>query len=292
LDNSTKLGDFLESELCSADLEKMAPYLWMMSSQSSANIRPLHHQKLLGREIIITETPKLHLVWHYDRIFIKPLPKYLLSHLFWSTYLLTNDSSVLGSGRAERVRRAALGYIRTYRYLVKHESDFDIAQEKKLIPSSVTWSQFCAFIHDFDNTIFDADVSGRYNYGELRLSRLHFYGKFILGRAKFEYLPTQYATYFSVFFGPLLFAFAATSLMLSAMQLEMTVQDTVGLGPLFVGSIYRWFSVIVVLGGLIVAIGLGGRAAWMYVDEWVYALRVRRRRLRAGRRSAEAFNVI
>jgi hypothetical protein len=41
------------------------------------------------REIVVTEDPRLHLVWIYDRVFIKPLPKYLLSHDFWQIYLLT-----------------------------------------------------------------------------------------------------------------------------------------------------------------------------------------------------------
>jgi hypothetical protein len=41
------------------------------------------------REIVVTEDPRLHLVWIYDRVFIKPLPKYLLSHDFWQIYLLS-----------------------------------------------------------------------------------------------------------------------------------------------------------------------------------------------------------
>ena len=60
-----------------------------MSTQSSANINALHRQRVKGRHIIITEEVRLHLVWIHDRIFVKPLPKYLLSHVFWEWFLGT-----------------------------------------------------------------------------------------------------------------------------------------------------------------------------------------------------------
>lgn len=82
LSDTETLIAFLEQEFLSKQLDAMSPHLWMMSTQSSANISPLHRQRVKGREIVITEDPKLHLVWIYDRIFIKPLPKYLLSHAF------------------------------------------------------------------------------------------------------------------------------------------------------------------------------------------------------------------
>jgi hypothetical protein len=286
LDNAIRLGDFLESEYVCEDLEKMAPLLWMLSTQSSSNIRPLHRQRVVGREILITESPRLHLVWYYDRVFIKPLPEYLMSHSFWTTYLLS-ESSPLGS-RRHHIRRAALGFIRTYRHIVKHESDFRIAQEEKarLIPSDITWHQFCAFISEFDE-ISDAEVSGRYRYGELRLTRLNFYGMFILHKVNYEHLPTQYATYFSRYFGPLLFAFAAISLELSAMQVEISVEQVTGTSLRSVRAVYRWFSVVVMLAGITVSTFLCGYAVYMIADEWIYALRARRKRLPGEQRRSE-----
>ncbi|KAF2462923.1 uncharacterized protein BDR25DRAFT_308060 [Lindgomyces ingoldianus] len=59
----------------------MAPRLWIM------NINPLHRQRVKGREIVLTEEPRLHLVWIHDRIFAKPLPRYLLSQTFWKMFL-------------------------------------------------------------------------------------------------------------------------------------------------------------------------------------------------------------
>ncbi|CAJ2513956.1 Uu.00g020750.m01.CDS01 [Anthostomella pinea] len=51
----------------------MASRLWWMSKQDSANIFPLHWQLVKQRTVIVTEDPKLHLVWIHNRIFIKPL---------------------------------------------------------------------------------------------------------------------------------------------------------------------------------------------------------------------------
>ncbi|KAE9966188.1 hypothetical protein EG328_009104, partial [Venturia inaequalis] len=61
LNNSVSITQFLDDEFCSPDLEAIAPRLWVMSTQSSANINPLHRQRVKGREIVITEEPRLHL---------------------------------------------------------------------------------------------------------------------------------------------------------------------------------------------------------------------------------------
>lgn len=90
LKNSTHLRHFLEKEFCSADLETIALRLWIITTLSSASINPLHRQRVEVREIIVTEEPRLHLVWIYNRIFIKPLPQYLLSQAFWEMYLDTS----------------------------------------------------------------------------------------------------------------------------------------------------------------------------------------------------------
>ena len=101
-------SSFLYQESWATDLERMAPQLWMMSTQSSSNISALHRQKVKGRAIVVTEDPRLHLVWIYDRVFVKPLPRYLLSHLFWSQFLSTEQSIL--RGRSRRSSKFMLGY--------------------------------------------------------------------------------------------------------------------------------------------------------------------------------------
>ncbi|PQE08903.1 subtilisin-like serine protease protein [Rutstroemia sp. NJR-2017a BBW] len=132
LQDTTELITFISKDLRTPILEKLSPRLWWMSTQSSAHIGPLHHQAVKQRNIIISENPELHLVWYYDRIFIKPLPKYLLTFDFWHTYLIS-PTSILGSER-EIIKRSALGFLCIYRYLVCYESDFNIAMEKRLLP--------------------------------------------------------------------------------------------------------------------------------------------------------------
>lgn len=271
LSDTQQLATFLKQEFCAPDLEKMAPYLWMMSTPSSTNISPLHHQLVKGREIIVTEYPRLHLVWIYDRVFIKPIPKYLFSFAFWNDYLC-DDKSSLPSRAA--VRQAALGYLRTYRYLIQHESDFSIAQQDhlRLVPKEIDWPSFCKFTSRLDS-ITNCDVSPRYSYGELRLTRLNFYAKFILRKSRFEQLHGQYGVYFGRFYGPLLFVFGVLSIMLSAMQLEMAAEQFVVHKWTSFWQLSRWFSVVSFGGTAGVAVFLICLLTWMIADEWIYAIR-------------------
>ena len=275
LNDAPQLINFLEREFCAPDLEQMAPHLWMMSTQSSANISPLHHEKVRGREIVVTEDPRLHLVWIHDRIFIKPIPRYLFSHAFWTHYLL-NINSPLGR-RREIIRRSALGYLRTYYHLIKHESDFHIARDDRLrlIPVQVDWPQFSDFTSQFD-CVEDTDVSGRYAFGELRLTRLNFYAKFFLWKFHFQDVHSQYAAYFSRFYGPFLFIFGILSLVLNMMQVEMSVEQVTMAKWRSFWSICRWFSLtsIVWIGCLTLAFSL--LLIGMIVNEWVYAIKVLR----------------
>ena len=82
LTDRRRIWAFLLEEFCSNDLDKMADRLWWMTKQDSASISPLHRQRVKRRAIVVTEDPKLHLVWIHDRVFVKPLPRYILSHRF------------------------------------------------------------------------------------------------------------------------------------------------------------------------------------------------------------------
>ncbi|CAJ2504429.1 Uu.00g118230.m01.CDS01 [Anthostomella pinea] len=121
LQDRRKLWEFLDQEFCSKDLNQMASRLWWMSKQDSANISLLHRQLVKQRAVIVTEDPKLHLVWIHNQIFIKPLPRYIVSYAFWRDYMGDDGKD------AHDIHRAALGYLRTWLYLVRYESDFRIA---------------------------------------------------------------------------------------------------------------------------------------------------------------------
>ncbi|KAK3196986.1 hypothetical protein GRF29_1536g225401 [Pseudopithomyces chartarum] len=200
-DDATQIRRFLKQELWSDDLETMAPRLWIMTTFSGANINPLHRQRIKGREIVITEEPRLHLVWIHNRIFIKPMPSYLLSQTFWNTHL-DAKSSKPGSSH-DNLCKAAAGFLRTYRYLIQHESDFHIAQQDdlRLVPRGIDWPSFCRFISELSH-IDDAAVSKRYWYGELRLTRLNFYAPLLLRKFHFEQVHGQYGDFFARLYGP------------------------------------------------------------------------------------------
>ncbi|KAK4160060.1 hypothetical protein QBC43DRAFT_326106 [Cladorrhinum sp. PSN259] len=277
LRDHVSLEKLLYSELYASDLETVAPRLWIMTTQSSANVEPLHRQRIKGREILITESPRLHLVWIHDRIFIKPIPKYLLSYHFWDRFLLCKPT-VPGS-RQDLVQRAATGYLRSYRYLIQHESDFDMGKQLRLIPQHVEWPEFCRFIMNFDQ-VTDTDVSPRYHYGELRLSRLNFYAPFLFGRFHFHKSQGQYSDYFARFYGPMLFMFAVASTILSSMQVEIAVEQVSATQGVVLRAVCRWTSTVILVGTTLIALGFWLLWLWLFCDEWVYALRCRAKKRR------------
>lgn len=278
LNDSVRVKQFLDKEFCAHDLEAMAPHLWVMSTQSSANVNALHRQRVKGREIVVTEDPRLHLVWIHDRIFIKPIPRYLLSHTFWGMFL--NKSSQLG-GHQDTIRKAAMGYLRTFSYLIQHESDFIIAQQDhlRLIPQDLEWAKFCRFVSELA-CIKDGDVSGRYYSGELRLTRLNFYAPFFLRKAYFEQVHGQYSDYFARLYGPIFFIFAIMSTTLNAMQVEMAVEQVSATPWFSMWPLSRWFSIMSLVGAGFIFLCFTLLWSWMILDEWIYAIKCLRRRRR------------
>ena len=204
-----------------------------MGKQDSSHTSSLTRQNFRGRDIVITEDPGLHLIWIYDRVYIKPIPRYLLSHALWKFFLLGEHSLIAEPARKDIVK-AALGFLRSYSYRIRHKSDFFIATDDKvrLLPKDVSYSDFIEFIAAFES-FQDEDISPRDRFGELRLSRLNIWSKIFLQRFTYRKVHQHYGAYFARFYGPLLFVFAILSLSLSAMQLEIAIQRSNTFGPLW-----------------------------------------------------------
>jgi hypothetical protein len=280
LSNTPALFDFLIREFCHQDVDSIASRLWWMSKQDKKNISPLHRQIVKGRQIILAEESKLHLVWIDDRIYIKPLPEFLLSYAFWETYLSTGMDGM--QQRQDRVRKAALGYLRTWLYLVSYEADFRIATELNLIPKRVSWAQFCDFTSAFDR-IAQGDVHERYAYGEIRLTRLNLYAPITIGKQNFQRVTYQYGAYFAQFYGPLLFGFGILSVILSGLQVALAGEQGAPTGNLT--ALYRislWFAVITILLLTVTTFMLAFLWTYKVVKEWNYALRNRYSLLKSG----------
>ncbi|GIJ91446.1 hypothetical protein Asppvi_010411 [Aspergillus pseudoviridinutans] len=254
----------------------MAPRLWMLTTYSSSNIYPLHFQKAKGREIIISEYPRFHLTWKYSQIFIKPLPKYMLSFTFWDN-LLVSARSPLESHDREELLQAATGLLRTYYYLVQYESDFRVAQSTGLLPQDITWHGFSNFIAEAQ-FIHDRDVAPRYHYGEIRLTRLNFYSKLFLHRSQYEWGRPQYSDYFNRFYGHILFVFAMLSLLLSAMQVELASESLVADVWMPTWYIFRYVSVVCIFVLALTALSILVTLIAMISNEWVYAIRSMKRK--------------
>lgn len=277
---SNSLCRKLEKEFLTPDLDALAPHLWLVATQSSSHIGPLHEQMLKGRDIVLTENPELHLLWADGRIFIKPIPRYMLSYAFWITYLTPSISShaanVQQGQPSSALVRAALGYMRTYYYLIQHESDFHIAIKSKLLPfdePGITIESFHQLIAGFGE-LRDDDVSPRYAYGTLRLPRLNLCAKVFLHRFQFYQIYPQYSQYFARFYAPILFLFGVLSVALSAMQVGLQANTASGNGEdrwVALQSASLWFAVANLLCIGIIGLAIALLFVFMLLREFAFA---------------------
>lgn len=120
------LCSYLERAHLTREIDRLLPAMRYIFVQTPSyrHIAPLHHQKSREREIIVDEHPGLHLVWYYQTIFVKPIPAYLFSRSFWA-YIEQAQPKVF---------QAALGFMRSYTFLIQYETDYLVACEKRLIP--------------------------------------------------------------------------------------------------------------------------------------------------------------
>lgn len=207
--------DYLHVEIRVPKLNALHTYLWLAGIPRPA--RPLHRQKLMGRDICLTESPDEHLIWHKSRIFLKPLPEFLLNYASWEAELCADM----------QLYECACGFLLSYAWLIGRQSDFRIAKEAGLLPDSITWDSWFGFMNEILDTI--GPVNKRYQYGELGLSRLdklyrlspspYSLHRLIFGR----YTPIEawYQSFFRRNFAWLLAAFVYVTVVLSALQVGL-----------------------------------------------------------------------
>ncbi|KAL8675472.1 MAG: hypothetical protein Q9168_000173 [Polycauliona sp. 1 TL-2023] len=242
----------------------------MCSTPSHTNIPALHSHAVHNRTIVLTEDPGLHLVWETGRIFIKPLPTYLLSHTFWTHHFLADQCNP----DKKPLLQAALGLLRSYYYCIRHESDLRIAQQPhlNLVPPAITWSQWCDFSSTFD-AISNSDVAHRYHFGKLQHSRLHWIVRIHLRELNYYYIDGSYGDSYARYYGPLLFIFGILSVLLSAMQVGVAVEQLQPRHWTAFSAVCRWFSVASLLLCALVAIYLLVSLSIKSMDELIWAAR-------------------
>ena len=248
--SSSSAVQYFKQELTVDGLNAIHSHLWIAGSKG--NISPLHRQIMMGRTIVITEDPEMHLVWNRGTIFIKPLPPFLVTEEFWK--ILNN-----GGDDHERLRHLAYGFLKSYSRLIAYRSDFKIAKDLGLIPhENLEFEAWFNFLHH--TVIYRCQpnsVNMRYWYGELRLDRLNW----IYRLFKFQYvylsLDTSYDQYFSRWWSFILFVVAWISIALTALQVLLAARPE--------NQVYSGISNAIALWALFLCVVLVGGAYWLYL---------------------------
>jgi hypothetical protein len=209
-------------------------HLW--SAGSRDNISALHHQKVLCREVILSERSDLHLVWFDRIIYIKPLPISFLNYNFINAVVLP-DAILYGN---------VFGFLYSYMMLIQHASDLCLAHELGLISKKVEWIPWSQFRTAFLDHISSSPVprmlmNKRFEYGELRLARLNYIYRLSFRGLKYFTTHREYTTYFREYTAAGITLFAFVTVALTAMQVVVGMN---GVSQALIETSYR-FSIVI-----------------------------------------------
>lgn len=272
------ISDFLHRELACPTIQCLYPHMHWVATRDGHHIDALHHNLVKGRTIVATEDPELHLIWYKKTIWVKPLPRCLLSKTFWETHLA---ESTTDDGQSAS-RSNAIGFMRSYACLIQHESDFLLAQECRLLPKDkedINYLQLRRLLMPFQHELDDA-VALRYHYGQIRLTRLNWAlrlfqpsvlrEKGYLGRFYYHQLYWSTTDFVNVYIAPFFFTFATLSVILSAMQVGLAVETVraTAFERVSWGFSVLILVVIIIILMLLVVIVLWNFAAQIMLGSW------------------------
>jgi hypothetical protein len=268
--------DYIQTELGLPRLQAIGHWLWLAGRPSAP--RPLHNQLLLNREIFITERMDMHAVWTTGRIFLKPMPRFLLEPSFWREHLACERGCGCKESHAECTRRrlwkSALGFLFSYAALVSHESDYFIAIDKHLFPAEMTWQDWRTLVGQLDLELMASKIDRRFLYGELRLGRLNKIFRFTRRSFQGRDLPN---------WGPdervqLASAIAYIALVLTAMQVGLAT-NALRDNDSFHSASYG-FTILTILGPLVAIVLLLAALCGMFALNWWRIVKYNKLRLR------------
>ena len=273
-----QVAECLDQDLDLRRLRRVEGLLWFAGLPLPP--RPLHLQLQLNRDIFAAEQMDLHLVWTDGRIFIKPLPRYLLSPRFWNKYLCCLPDCSCGTAKCQhkKLRDRAVGLLFSYSALISHESDFHIALERRLLPQGVSWRDWRVLVAELRPADIYRHVDSRFYHGELRLSRLNkIYA--LWQTPGYGYVPrwNRYNAFFRDNFSWL----AATTVYIALVLTAMQVGQGTGLladNDAFDAASYG-FAVFSILGPLVSAALIFLVFSLVYVYNWVVSRRLYRTEL-------------
>lgn len=293
IEPATSSQRHLFQELGVARLNEIHTWLWIVGRPMPP--RSLHHQKILGREITITERTDLHLIWDKSRIFVKPVPRFLLDSDFWRDHLLCKPNCLCSTSPLEKpsylyglptecmekqLYKCAAGFLLSYVGLISHESDYHIAHSDPLhlLRCSVTWPQWVTLVQHLLTRCSPHAINERYLYGELRLSRLNAIYRFT-GRSIFRGYVSgyrEYSEFFRTSFTRIFAVFAYVTIVLTAMQVALATQE-LGNDVRFQRASYG-FAVFSILGPLGILVIVLSFMAVAFMNHLLVTLKYRARR--------------
>ena len=282
----------IEKELDLHRLHNIFAWLWVAGRPMPP--RPLHYQLLLSRDIFVTERMDMHLVWTTGRIFLKPIPRFLLEPRFWTEYLVcaqdcrcSKDKIDARSVHAcdQRLWKIALGFLFSYAALIAHESDFMIAKEKHLLPPEIQWPVWGALVEQLDAEHIYPKIDPRFIYGELRLSRLNKIYRLSQRPLLRGYMSHwhQYGSFLHDNFAWLASATVYIAIVLTAMQVGLATKALVN-NDAFQSASYG-FTVFSILGPLVATALITLAFCYIFVNNWIATViynKERFRRIQAG----------
>ena len=240
---------FYANELDVSRLNSIHEHLWLAGLERPA--RPLQQQIAIGRHIVLTESADLHLLWKGNRVYIKPLPEFLLSYSAWTDTI----------NHHTEIHERASGFLLSYIWLICHQSDLRLAQEHGLLSKTITWESWTNFARSVSQGLDFKTLHGinvRYRHGELRLARINWIYRFCSRTRSAQsiipgYLPGHYhyESFMGSNLGWLVSAGAYIVLVLTAMQVGLAT-DSLQNDSAFQGASYGFtvFSILAPVVGL------------------------------------------
>ncbi len=224
---------FLRRELSLGGLADMLKHLWFAGARRP--IMPLHFHVAIDREITVVNRMDLHLLWtNKGRLFIKPIPRFLLNPAFCRSNFQCPKDCACRELLADTCRgnpwKVALGFLYTYACLISSESDFHVANEKRLLPckdkdTPIEWAVWKTLArellrrHERDPDV----VHPRFLRAELHLSRINTINRFICLPLFNPYLRSwhNYGSFFRDHLAWMAVATVFVALVLTAMQVGL-----------------------------------------------------------------------
>ncbi|KAK0939348.1 hypothetical protein LTR29_009093 [Friedmanniomyces endolithicus] len=197
-------------------------------------------------ELILTEDPRLHLVWSKHVLYVQRLPDELLDSTYFTTVIC--DSPEL--------YKTATGFLLSYTSLIKYPSDLDVAKASGLITKEAEWRTWRSIRSSIVEELQGRNIHDRFEYGERRLGRMDTIFRLRLMGLSYFAPRSDYESYFEHHYTTFIALFALVSVALSAVQV---INGITGVPAAVTVTAYRFSvaSLLLLAGSCTILLVLG-----------------------------------